>query len=434
MALLRPTGEFVMGIENECLTAVAGTPALDARGKALASFFESLHGLAPSLPGPGGSGLFNGYGRVYLDLNAHLELASAECDSPLLLASLVERQQQLVEIAVEAAARHAPRLILANNNHDGLLRACAPTWGSHESYWVERHPSSLADAILPFLVTRIYAGSGGVVWPTGEFVAGVRPLFMTLDVGGGTTGQRAIHSTARNEPLMGSQPGGYRYHLLVGDGHRSQFSLALQLGTTALALRAIAFDPSLVEKIPGLEEPGRCAFWLSALRKFQRLAWPGQSPRVSPVAIRIQRIYLEGARRYTAATPSTPGWVHWALHAWESTLEAFEWNDQAWLSARLDPWIKYQLYSSFLCSRGHSWHDLPGHADLFPELRSWTRTTTSSPIPIQSSHNWNRPGRWPIVCASRSRRGRNPIRSSLPPRPAHGPGLASSVTTPEPRA
>src|SRR3954470_1637806 len=91
-AMSRANAEFVMGLENECLTAVEDDPDARSRNLALGAFLGGMSRLAPSLPGP--SGMFNGYGRVYLDLNRHLELASAECDSPFLLADLVERQHR----------------------------------------------------------------------------------------------------------------------------------------------------------------------------------------------------------------------------------------------------------------------------------------------------------------------------------------------------
>ena len=78
----------LFGVENECLTALAcadgGASGRDVRDE----FLRLLAGQAPSLPGPGG--LFNGYGRVYADVNGHIEFASAECASPYELPSLVD--------------------------------------------------------------------------------------------------------------------------------------------------------------------------------------------------------------------------------------------------------------------------------------------------------------------------------------------------------
>lgn len=158
--------EFCAGLEQECLTVA------EPSAEVLERFFQHLGRAAPSLC-DGRSGLFNAYGRVYVDGGRHLELASAEADSPLALAAVVEQQQALVAAAVAGLGREGATLLLANNNHSGVLRADSPVWGSHENYLVDAGPAQLAERMLPFLATRIYAGAGAVLAPSGRFVAGV---------------------------------------------------------------------------------------------------------------------------------------------------------------------------------------------------------------------------------------------------------------------
>src|SRR4051794_3878875 len=55
---------FLFGLEQECLS-VAPPPALPTDPAAALALLDELGRLAPSLPGP--SGLFNAYGRVYMD-------------------------------------------------------------------------------------------------------------------------------------------------------------------------------------------------------------------------------------------------------------------------------------------------------------------------------------------------------------------------------
>jgi hypothetical protein len=359
------TAECLLGVETECLTALGS--AVDATGlaSAVALFLETMQRLAPSLPGP--AGFFNAYGRVYVD-GQHLEFASAECDSPYALPLLVEQQQHLAALALARLRQLGLTLVLANNNHDGWLQPDAATWGAHENYLVEQHPRHLAEQLVPFLISRVFAVSGGVLYPAGEFVAGVRSVFMRTDIGGGTVSERAIHSLARDEHHLGPASRRYRYHLVLGDGHRSHFSLALQFGSTALAIKAVLFNPDLIRAMPGLPPSNRRDLWLRALRLFNTLAAPGDTLRVHPLALTIQRLYLDGARRFADSLKSPPSWVPRLLDDWETTLARLTASDHAWLAARLDPWIKYELFSICLREQSCRWQDVPRTRHLFDLL------------------------------------------------------------------
>ena len=321
---------------------------------------------APSLRGP--AGFFNGYGRVYIDGNRHLELASAECDSPYALADVVARQQHLATRATaELKDRCGMELILANNNHSGRLRDGAATWGAHENYLVGRPPAELADRLLPFLVSRVYGGAGGVWCPTGDFLAGARVVFLQADVGGGTTERRAVFSTARQEPLLGSRPAGHRCHLILGDGHRSAFNLALHCGATALVLAAVQHDPDAVWPLPRVAGAEQRGFWLTAARRLNRLAGPGEAPRVAPLALDLQRFYLDRARRFAVTLRPHP-WADRLLADWQLTLDRMAAGDDDWLSVRLDAWIKHRLFGQWLREHGRGWHDLARMPHLFDGL------------------------------------------------------------------
>lgn len=354
---------FMMSTELECLTVLLNG-ASDGH-RVLHRFFRVLSGLAPTLPAT--SGIFNPYGRVYMDCG-HVELAMCECSSPYDLASVVERQLLLVRQAVERLASEGTQLLLANNNHSGLLTAECNTWGSHENYLTEVHPSQFASRLLPFLVTRIYAGAGGVEYPTGRFLAAVRPLRMDGSIGGGTTCGRAIHSTAREEHHMGPTPHGFRYHNILGDGHRSHFNLALQFGATALAIQAAVHDPELAAELAMLDEWCGNVPWVDVLRHLNVLAAPNRPLAIEPLVIRTQRLYVAAAKRYLARLPDAPAWTARVLTDWSETLSAYERGDLAWLAARLDPFVKYQFYTAVLESMGKTWGNLPGNQELFHEL------------------------------------------------------------------
>lgn len=358
------SSQFVMSTELECLTVLEGRTA----SQAIERFFEIMRGLAPTLPGP--SGIFNAYGRVYIDCG-HLEMALCECASPYLLPQMVERQQGLIARAVAQLREEGFEFMLANNNHSGLLRADCPIWGAHENHMTELHPSEFGHWILPFLVSRFYAGAGGIEHPSGRFLAGVRPVRMELATGGGTTGARAIHSTAREEHHMGPLRNRFRYHLILGDGHRSHFNLALQFAATALALKAVVFDVQLRDQLRELAEFPPPEGWVSLLQRLNVLALPGQPPVVDALSLRTQRLYFQAASRYAARLAEKnelPAWVPRGLQDWEQTLTAAERHDRQWLASHLDAFAKFEFVSAVLQQDGIAWENLTDDPETFHQL------------------------------------------------------------------
>ena len=357
-----PNADFLMSTELECLTCTPDAPEHVA--PAMEELLRTMAELVPTLPGPGG--IFNGYGRAYVD-SGHIELSMAECHSPYVLPLVVERQQAVVSRAREQMAARGINLLLANNNHSGLLQRGCAVWGAHENYLVEQHPTQFTDLILPFLVTRLYGGAGGIEFPSGNYLAAVRPICMELHTGGSTTYSRAIHSTCRDEHHMGLAPSRFRYHLILGDGHRSQFNLALQFGATALALKAVFHDRVLRQELAGLTR-FQSGNWVELLQRFNLLQRPGEELRIDPIVIETQRMYLHAANRYVQSLEAIPSWAPETLRDWEATLNAWERLDRAWLAARLDTFAKYEFYTSVLQEQGLRWSDLPGRAPLFAEL------------------------------------------------------------------
>ena len=359
--------EFLCGIELECQSFVEDGPAGKPEGQALDRLLNAHYSAAPALRGR--TGFFNAYGRVYLDWG-HYELATAECSSPYDVPSVLERQELLLAGVLAKLRRENLRLRIANNNHSGLLDVAAPTWGAHESYLVEREPSTFGPSILPFLCTRVYAGAGGVVASDASFVAGVRGMFMQLDEGGMTSDQRAIHSTCRSEPLMARELGRFRYHLLLGDGQRSQFALALRMGATMLALKAVLHGPDLRDRVHavGYRAADGAAGHVAALRILNVLARAGEPPRAHPVAVRVQRVYLEAAEAWAERTPERPEWVERCLTEWRATLDALQCDDLDWLRARLDPFAKHALMEAVLDAEGVPWTRLASTHDALAML------------------------------------------------------------------
>ena len=96
----KPSSQFIVSIETECLTAVPADP--EATGRIMARFLERLGRETPSLKGT--AGMFNGYAKVYCDCG-HVEIAVVECDSPYTVPLIFERLQILAaRVVAELAA------------------------------------------------------------------------------------------------------------------------------------------------------------------------------------------------------------------------------------------------------------------------------------------------------------------------------------------
>ena len=345
----------LFGIEEELMTLCDDKFPTDFETDVLTPLLEAIARLAPCVRGP--SGIFCTYGRVAPDCG-HIELSSIEVESPFKLALILDRFHTLLVQAVGLARQQGHPIGLANNNHSGFLHSETGVWGSHENYLVERRPGYFSANILPFLATRLYAGAGGIRFPSGEFVASVRQEFLTCDTGGGTTHSRALHSTCRDESLM-DHAAGFRYHGISADGHRSQVNLALQYGATLLAIKTAIFDADLPKELKRLDWLPHVRKWVDVSRHFNLLAKPGDAPRIDPRAIDVQRIYLDAARRFVAQSAESADWMPGILDIWQATLDAWQEHDIEWLAARFDTFTKFKIWDDVLHEMGKSWLALP---------------------------------------------------------------------------
>jgi hypothetical protein len=179
---------------------------------------------------------------------------------------------------------------------------------------------------------------------------------------------RALFSTARQEHHVGNRRGLYRCHLILGEGHRSQFSMAMHLGTTALALRAVEALPGRVLPIPRHLGQDQSRFWLAAGRQFNRLADADGVVCFQPLVLDIQQFYLDLAADFVAMLTDPPEWLARLLADWTETINRLRLRDEDWLAARLDPWIKHRLFSTWLAERGAQWAAVRSRPDLLDGL------------------------------------------------------------------
>ena len=231
----------VFGIETEYgLTAASasGGAPMDAEHAARQLFEPLLHqGRSSNLF------LRNG-GRLYLDVGAHPEYATAECDQ---LSDLLEQDRAGESILADLAAQadHALAELgtdlsihLFRNNLDSQGNSC----GCHENYLLHRRRDfrQVADALVAFFVTRqILVGNGwintGAATPRLQFSQ--RADQMWDSVSSATTRTRPIINT-RDEPL--ADAGQYRrLHVISGDTNVCEATTFLKVGMTSLVLDAV---------------------------------------------------------------------------------------------------------------------------------------------------------------------------------------------------
>src|SRR6056297_2674515 len=296
--------------------------------------------------------------RLYLDVGSHPEYATPECDSPLQVTTHDRAGERIVEALVRSAeARLAEegidgRISLFKNNTD----SAGNSYGCHENYLVARvgEFQRLAEALIPFLVTRqVFAGAGKVLaTPRGSlFALAQRAEHIWEGVSSATTRSRPIINT-RDEPHADAER--YRrLHVIVGDSNMSEYTAFVKVGAAACMLRMLE-DDNVVLRDMTLENPIRAIREIShdiTCRRTVRLA---NGREVS--ALDIQREYLDRALRY-ADSQGFPPLEQRALEMWEHCITTIE-KDPLLLDREVDWVIKYKLLEAF-----RQRHDLPlGHA------------------------------------------------------------------------
>ncbi len=348
---------FCFGVENEHAPATLlpdGRPQTTDNHVVYQTVKKEL--LASGVPYLfGGNGLFTGYGRFYLETTGnHVEVGIAPGTSP---DEAVEREVKftaLLKQALRRAHRSRPGLTLLKNNRDYVSNS---TWGSHESYATRTPFEVIEKALIPFLVTRqVFAGSGTLQGQS--FWLSPRAVFMALPSGGSTTRDRAIYSTARNEPLMKCPCFSRRLHLIVGDSLMSQFGQWLKLGTTALVVRAAEENPRLGDGV-AFSKPVESIKALSRVNPKSRSLFDRR-------LLTVQKHYLQMVEALLQRR-EFPAWCGKVWQAWAGVLEVLE-SDPMALDTQLDAYIKLRLFNQFLERRGKQWADLQSDENLRWEM------------------------------------------------------------------
>jgi proteasome accessory factor A len=360
--------ESLFGIETEyAFTHFAPNGvALDRKAGLMRMLYfanERLKCLRDS--GAPGVYLSNG-SRLYIDVGHHPEFSTPECTDPWeVVRYSLAGERILADLARDVEKEHLDsKASIFRCNVDYVSKQ---TWGCHESYLHRAGPETMADEIIPHLVSRlIYTGAGGFDTRSSglEFTLSPRVPHLVRKVSRESTRDRGIFHT-KDEPLCAK--GYHRLHILCGESQCSQLGILLKIGATNLVVRLIEAGVCSGNAM-ALKSP------LAAMRGFSsdpsctRREALSNGKKLS--AIEIQRHYLEAAEAHLSHR-FMPPWAGEVCAEWRRMLERL--GDGAdGVSTVLDWGIKLSLYREHARKRGFQWDELRDWnllaASIAPEL------------------------------------------------------------------
>ncbi|MGL4831071.1 MAG: Pup--protein ligase [Propionibacteriaceae bacterium] len=279
--------------------------------------------------------------RLYLDVGAHPEYATAECSE---LVQLLEHDRAGEELFVELAAQGSA--LLASEGIDGRLAmfknntdSFGNSYGCHENYLVSRvEDFDLFSArLLPFFVTRqLLCGAGKILVEDGvaRFAVSQRAEHMVQAVSSATTRSRPMINT-RDEPH--ADPRRWRrLHVIVGDANMAEPTTLLKVGSTELVLRLLESGSTVFDDLI-LKDP------LVAIRDVAR-DYRGQA-RVQLAngrelsALELQRRYLDAA----STLPDLDPVLDSVGELWAKVLDAIDSGNWSAIAHDIDWAIKLSL-------------------------------------------------------------------------------------------
>lgn len=359
----------IFGIETEYGISVTGTEKPVDPAVAASILFK------PIVMSCGSANTYVSNGsRLYLDVGAHPEYASAEACNPLeALASDAAGEEILRKTALRAENEISEKfgglakIHLFKNNVD----SAGNSFGCHENYLIPRHVSlaALKTSLISFLVTRqIFCGAGR--FADGRFEITQRARFVDEDISSAVTQSRPMINT-RDEPHADSDK--YRrLHVIIGDSNRSQIATWLKLAATHLVLCVIEYalqnnDLHILEELNSLELQNQA----ESMRGISGAAGENvsyfaekklalaNSDKLS--AMQIQRKYLRIVKNFISQRDSvsrqaaqvlensvfgkTAG-AEEALQLWEQSLEAVQSGELSEISRFADWAAKKRLFDA----------------------------------------------------------------------------------------
>jgi proteasome accessory factor A len=295
--------------------------------------------------------------RLYLDVGSHPEYATGECDD---LAELVVHDragERILEgLMLDAQRRLAEEgidgeIYLFKNNTD----SAGNSYGCHENFLVGRMGefSRVADALIPFLVTRqLIAGAGKVLaTPRGSiYCLSQRAEHIWEGVSSATTRSRPIINT-RDEPHADAERF-RRLHVIVGDSTMSQTTTLLKVGSADLVLRMLESGATMRDHT--LENPIRAIREISHDLSGTRAVKLANGRSLS--ALQIQTDYYERVEVFAKASglADVPRYAQ-VLDLWRRTLAAVASDDLDSVGTEIDWVIKKRLLERYIYKHDLTW-------------------------------------------------------------------------------
>lgn len=277
------------------------------------------------------------------EIGGHLEYSTPECWSPRQALLYLKAGDHMVCDLMEAGPRSG--LAFEARTH-GFDYVSGESWGAlHESYGHYGDFSILPQELVPHLVTRqVYCGAGGYSGSAApRFLISPRAQTVRRTVSADSTEMRGLFHT-KDEPLA-AVPGYHRVHVLCGDRPRSETSLLLQIGTTALVLMAIEAGarPSETLRIKSPVAATKAVSEDIGLAKPIKLA-NGASMTALEVQCHLHAIVSE----HVAAMPD---WATEILDLWEWALTTL-WSDPEAAASFTDWGVKLLMMRQLVAEQG----------------------------------------------------------------------------------
>lgn len=286
-------------------------------------------------------------GRLYLDVGAHPEYATAECDNVEDLLLQVRAGESLFAEFANLANQElvqrgiSGRIHLFSTNED----AAGNSFGCHENYLLRRNRNfrDVADALVSFFVTRQIVTGAGHVHREGKPRLGYSPRarFMDDPVSAATTNSRPIINT-RDEPL--ADPGEYRrMHVIVGDTNVAESSTAVKVVMTDLILSAVEAGVHIADL--ALKDPmaviAQIDYELGSNIEVELTNGKKMS------VVEVQRELKRRALAVVDVQDDAPLTLA-MLDLWDRALDAVESGDHSGVATELDWAIKERLFTRFM--------------------------------------------------------------------------------------
>lgn len=321
--------------------------------------------------------------RLYIDVGAHPEYATAECDSITQLIAFDKAGERIVHGLVRGgeerlrAAGIDGTIHLYKNNTD----SAGNSYGCHENYLVRRRADykTFASDLLPFLVTRqIVTGAGCITrTPSGaHYSFSPRADHMWEGMSSATTRSRPMINT-RDEPHATAEM--YRrMHVIVGDSTMSEPTLLLKVGATDLILRLMEARV----RMPAMALAREMQAIRDVAHDLSGAATVDLADGRQLTAVQVQQTYLDLVAGHVGGVIERTDEVDQILDLWRRGIEAVRTGDHSGVETELDWAIKHKVILRYqerlACDLGDprlarlelAFHDVSPEHGLFNRLQA----------------------------------------------------------------